>query len=65
MRSNLFGAILIVIGVILLLDPTPLNLKISFSTIFIGLFSIIIVHNDQRNIITNLYSKLKMTFVNL
>ena len=48
MRSKVFGAILIAIGAILLLNPTPLHMKISFSAVIIGLFSIIVVYNDQE-----------------
>lgn len=48
MRSKVFGAILIAIGTILLLNPTPLHMKISFSAVIIGLFSIIVVHSDRK-----------------
>lgn len=48
MRAKTFGIVLFILGGILLLNPTSLNLKISFYAVFIGIFLIFFVYNDRE-----------------
>jgi len=49
MRTQIFGVLFIVIAIVLLIDPNPLNIKISFATIVLGLFSIVLVTKNKKN----------------
>lgn len=45
-REKIIGVILIIMGVALFVNPTPLNIKLSFTSIFIGIFIIIITEGS-------------------
>ena len=49
MRTQIFGVLFIVIAIVLLIDPNPLNIKISFATTVLGLFSIVLVTKNKKN----------------
>ena len=42
-QSSIIGIIFIIVGIIVLYKPTPMNLKIGISSILIGLFLIIMI----------------------
>ena len=46
--SNIIGIILVIVGIVFLFNPTYLNLKISFTMIFIGCFLVAMV--SEKNI---------------
>lgn len=58
MRAKIIGVLFITIGILLLLNPTDLNLKLSFSMVLIGLISVILIR-DKTDISTKKKSKKK------
>lgn len=47
-HSNIIGIILVIVGIVFLFNPTYLNLKISFTMIFIGCFLVAMI--SKKNI---------------
>lgn len=50
MRAKIIGVMLIGTAAILLITPNPLNIKMSFAALVIGLFSIVLVKEKKDNI---------------
>ena len=46
-RARIIGIILIIIGAVFLINPTSLNIKISFVSIFIGIFTIVMINEKS------------------
>jgi len=73
-KAKIIGLILIIIGTLFLIEPTIINLKISFLLILLGIFTIIMITersvpkkisdaqiNGNMNTITRLISDMKLT----
>jgi hypothetical protein len=49
MRTQIIGSILIVTAAVLLINPNSLNIKISFSSILLGILSMVLVKKTKNN----------------
>ena len=52
-QPNIFikiaGLVLMILGLIIIINPEPLNLKLGFSSIIIGIFMIVIISEESEN----------------